>query len=309
MTEDVHADLSVPSWPELSGLMAAAFRVAVAGTVRVTGSGAAPRTIKLWHRSADERRFAEVDGEPLYISDVRAQWIFDRPGEPPSYEVVHSGGPSSTHHEITAVCRPLVGRVMLDDYWWETTPSGISAGTRIGRPTWEYETEDGELVAVDAATGVRLFRRLGPPGYEHVVEFTDFTPDAVLGDELFEWDGPMLPIPSTAQFEELLDQPYDVRAATARWAQVPRYWPGGVGMNSSSGNWITGAYRTVLTVPAGRYPVVVDQRPEDGAPFQPDDGAEHVYSWNADGLRFTLVAGIPLSEDDLNRVQESMIEI
>ncbi|MEU3627010.1 hypothetical protein BS329_34490 [Amycolatopsis coloradensis] len=198
---------------------------------------------------------------------------------------------------------------MLDDHWWETTPSGISAGTRLGRPTWEYETEDGELVAVDAATGVRLFRRIGSPEFTHVVEFTEFTTDMDLGDELFTWDGPERPIPSTARSRELLEQPYSVRAAAARQARIPRYWPGGVGTRSSSGNWITGAYQTSLMVPAGRYQVVVDQRPEDGAPFQPGEGSGHVYTWNADGLRFTLVAGIPLSEDDLNRVQESMVEI
>ncbi len=301
-------DVRVPGWPELSGLMAAAYRVAVAGTVRVTGPGAAPRTIKLWQRSADERRFSDTDGEPLYISDGRAHWIFDRPGEPPSYEIVHAG-PSSTHHPVTALCRHLVGRVRLDDYWWESTPRNIFAGARLGRPTWEYETEDEDLVAVDAVTGVRLFRRIGPPEETHIVEFTDFTPDADLGDELFRWDGPMRPIPSTARFQELLEQPYSVRAAATRRARIPSYWPGGVGTSSSSGNWISGAYRTALTVPAEHHQVVVDQRPEDGEPFQPEDGSGHVYTWNADGLRFTLVAGIELSEDDLTRVQESMIEI
>ncbi|MEU3627009.1 hypothetical protein BS329_34495 [Amycolatopsis coloradensis] len=97
MTGDVHAASRVPSWPELSGLLAAAYRVAVAGTIRVTSPGAEPRTIKLWHRSVDERRFADADGEPLYISDERAHWIFDQPGEPPSYEVVPVGGPSLRH--------------------------------------------------------------------------------------------------------------------------------------------------------------------------------------------------------------------
>lgn len=309
MTGDVHAALRVPSWPELSGLMAAAFRVAVAGTIRVSSPGAEPRTIKLWYRSVDERRFADADGEPLYISDERAHWIFDQPGEPPSYEVVPVGGPSSTYHAITGVCHHLVGRVVLDDYWWETTPSRISTGTRLGRPTWEYETEDGDLVAVDAATGIRLFRRIGSPEFTHVVEFTEFTTDMELGDELFAWDGPQRPIPSTARCQELLEQPYSVRADAAQQVRIPRYWPGGVGTRSSSGNWITGAYQTSLMVPAGRYQVLVDQRPEDGAPFQPEEGAGHVYTWNADGLRFTLVAGIPLSEDDLNRVQESMVEI
>ncbi|MFK0245769.1 hypothetical protein ACIQUM_13795 [Amycolatopsis azurea] len=309
MTGDVHADLRVPSWPELSGLMAAAHLVAVAGTVRVTGSGAVPRTIELWHRSAEERRFADAGGEPLYISEVGAHWIFDRPGEPPSYEIVHTGGPSSTHHSVATLCRHLVGRVWLDDYWWEAPPPKISAGIRLGRPTWEYETEDEELVAVDAATGVRLFRRIGSSESGHVVEFTDFTPDADLGDELFRWDGPTRPIPSTARFQELMEQPYSVRDAAMVRARIPRYWPGGVGTRSSNGNWISGAYQTVLTVPAGHHQVVVDQRPEDGEPFQPENGTEHVYSWNADGLRFTLVAGIELSEDDLTRVRESMIEI
>lgn len=305
MTGDVHADLRVPSWPELSGLMAAAFQVPVAGTIRVTSPEAEPLTIKLWHRSVDERRVADADGEPLYISDERAHWIFDRPGEPPSYELIPVGGPSSTYHWLTALCNHLVGRVVLDDYWWETTPPEISPGIRLGRPTWEYETEDAELLAVDAATGVRLFRRTGSRESPDVVEFAEFTTDTDLGDELFAWERPARPIPSTAGYEEILERPYSDRPSTTQPVWIPRYWPGGVGTGSANGNWITGAYRTSLMVPGGGY---LDQRPEDGAPFQPEGGSDHVYSWNADGLRFTLVAGIPLSEDDLNRVRESMVE-
>lgn len=322
MIEDFHNDLRALSWPELSGLMAAAHRMALSGTMRVTVGETEPQLTHVLHRSPDHIRLTRPTSDPLYIANEHGHWTFDRPGEPPKFELTYQSGSASSYHETTAHLSKLVGRVALDDYWWSSAPDHIEPGARLGRPTWEYDTryvdEDAsedydeswtERVAVDATTGIRLFRHLHSMETERTVEFVDFTPEAEIADDLFQWDGPVRPIPSTAQFQELLELPYAERAKAQRRARVPSYWPGGVGVHSCRGNWISGSYLTLLHVPAGRHVVQLDQRPADGALYEPDWATEHVYRWTADDLQFTLVAGIPIAEEELRRIRESMVEI
>jgi hypothetical protein len=293
--------------------MASAIWCPVSGTMEVSGTDLETRRVVVTYRPPEDIRITHPNGDLMFLANEDGRWTFEQPGQPPVFEVNRHGRPVTWRQDDVNSFFDLSARVILDDLWWKAVPEPITPGEKLGRPTWEYTLKQRnrtEHVVVDAATGIRLTKRVAGRSWQRTIEFVAFTPKPRLSAKQFSWTGPVVPIPVDERLRSLQDQhlAYAELKKHKRDLRVPSYWPGGVGVENAGGNWVSGNFVAVLALPCRRKAPTLVQQPVDEQPYVPDPGPEHVYSWVSDDLRFTLMVESPIAEDDLRRVQESMVE-